>query len=349
MRGFFANDSSSSELSIKINEVIQNAESYIKTGNFLFQDESIIQALIRALERGVAVFVLSNICEDDVEYNANMHKVNLKKLRKAGAHCRGLDDLHAKFIIGDGTDGIIMSANFSPNSVGQINIETGIKIEGEELKELEYTFDNLYVNADVQGLSDFSDRTLTLRRYSSIDEDTFSADRLKSNLKLTIASHSKSSGPQSNLRECKCRTLYSSILDIISRANLTLDIVTWHFKALDNLQEFVDAVKKAIARGVKIRLYSNLMGGASAGLRESRYAIEILEKLGCQNYGDDNNHSKCVISESEGIIFTANIDGKHGLKSGFEVGCILEGETLEQMRDYVNDLFKKVNHEYTTR
>jgi len=339
MRRFYANDSSSSELSIKIKAIIQNAKSYIKTGNFLFPDEGIIQELLTALGRGVAVFVISNISEEDIEFNVNMHKVNLKKLRRAGAHCRGLDDLHAKFIIGDGIDGIIMSANFSPNSVGQKNIETGVKIEGEELKELEYTFDNLYVNADVQGLSEFSDTTLTLRRYSSIDEETFSSEHLKSNLRLTIASHSKSHGPQSNLRECQCRTLYSSIVDIISRANSTLDIVTWHFKALDNLPEFVDEVKSAIARGVKIRLYSNLMGGTPAGLKESREAIQILEKLGCQNYGDDNNHSKCVISESEGIIFTANIDGKHGLKSGFEVGCVLEGEALSQMRDYVNNLF----------
>ena len=167
MRRFYANDSSSSELSNKIKAIIQNSKTYIKTGNFLFQDESIIQELITALERGIAVFIISNICDDDIEYNVNMHKVNLKKLRRAGAHCRGLDDLHAKFIIGDGTDGIIMSANFSPNSVGQKNIETGVKIEGEELRELEYTFDNLYLNADVQGLSEFSDTTLTLRRYSS--------------------------------------------------------------------------------------------------------------------------------------------------------------------------------------
>lgn len=81
------------------------------------------------------------------------------------------------------------------------------------------------------------------------------------------------------------------------------------------------------------------MGGTPAGLKESREAIKILEKLGCRNFGDDNNHSKCVISESEGIIFTANIDGKHGLKSGFEVGCVLEGEALSQMRAYVNNLF----------
>ena len=339
MRRFYANDSSSSELSMMIKSVISNAKDYIKTRNYLFQDEGIIQELIAALERGIAVFIISNISDDDIEYNINMHKANLKKLRKAGAHCRGLDDLHAKFIIGDGNNGIVMSANFSPHSVGQKNIETGVKVEGEVLNELEYQYDNHYIKADVQGLSDYSDTTLTLRRYSNINENTFSEEHLKSNLKLTIASHSKSNGPQSNLKECKCRTLYTSIVDIITRAQSTLDIVTWHFKCIDNLPEFTSAVKDAISRGVRVRLYSNTEGGTAKGLKESHEAIKILESFGCKSYGDDNNHSKCVISESEGIIFTANIDGKHGLKSGFEVGCVLEGETLRQMRAYVNNLF----------
>ena len=74
MRRFYANDSSSSELSNKIKAIIQNYKTYIKTGNFLFQDESIIQELITALERGIAVFIISNICDDDIEYNVNMHK-----------------------------------------------------------------------------------------------------------------------------------------------------------------------------------------------------------------------------------------------------------------------------------
>ena len=45
------------------------------------------------------------------------------------------------------------------------------------------------------------------------------------------------------------------------------------------------------------------------------------------------------MSESEGILFTANIDGNHGMKNGFEVGCILEGEDLNDMRNFVESLF----------
>ena len=41
-------------------------------------------------------------------------------------------------------------------------------------------------------------------------------------------------------------------------------------------------------------------------------------------FADLFNHSKGVINEKKGLIFTANIDGFHGLRNGFEVGYILQ-------------------------
>ena len=52
------------------------------------------------------------------------------------------------------------------------------------------------------------------------------------------------------------------------------------------------------------------------------------------------NHSKCVLSEKQGIIFTANIDGKNGLLSGFEIGCILNDEQREQAKNRINQILK---------
>lgn len=60
-----------------------------------------------------------------------------------------------------------------------------------------------------------------------------------------------------NLRNCEVTTIYQSILDIIDDAEETLDIVTWHFNALNRLPKFEMAVKDAISRGVIVRLYSN--------------------------------------------------------------------------------------------
>lgn len=345
MSSFLFNDSKNQILTKKIVEMIDSACSYIKTGNFLFQDPVVINALCDALDRGIAVFIISNIPEHDAHMASqeeggyvNTHEANLKRLRRKGAHCRGLDDLHAKFILRDGKEGLLMSANFSPNSV-KGNIETGVILGEDERNDLEYTFNKLFLNSDVQGLSGTSEITQISRTRSVIDDDTFEGVGMNSGLRLTIASNMKKGHYATNLRNCVVTTIYQSILDIIDDAEETLDIVTWHFNALNRLPKFEMAVKDAISRGVIVRLYSNSKG-PHPNLQKSLNCISELERIGCKSFGDDNNHSKCVMSESKGIIFTANIDGNHGLTNGFEVGCVLEDEALDEMREFVESLFE---------
>lgn len=343
MSRFFYNQGSTFDLTEEIIGVIEDATEYIKTGNFLFQDPTVNDALLDAMERGVAVFILSNISDPDRKRkndeggHVDTHAFNLKTLRRNGAHCRGLDDLHAKFIIRDGVDGLLMSANYSPNSVDR-NIETGVRLDESEIRDLERTFDLLYVNADVQSLSGGIPRGQILRTSSRLEADAFDAFGKDNGLRLTIASQKKKYGGETNLAACRVYTIYESILSVIRHAQKSLDIVTWHFNALDRLPEFTSAVEEAIGRGVRVRLYSNCRQNNDS-LKESLNAISFLEKLGCTSFGDDCNHSKCVISESEGVIFTANIDGNHGLRNGFEVGCTLIGDTLDEMRSFVNTLF----------
>ena len=347
MSKYLINDKNRHELTDSIIETIRGAQQYIKTGNFLFQDENIISELREALNRGVAVFILSNTpeLERDLAKNSddkevNMHLVNLKKLHRRGAHCRSLDDLHAKFIISDGVRGLLMSANFAPTSL-ENNIETGLLLDAPELKELEYTFDILYINSDTY-LQESDERHQSIRAKSPVSRSAFDKDHITSRLRLTVAQNvdvDEDSPRVTNLRYCNVHTIYEDIVRIIDRAQDYLYIVTWHFKALKQLPEFVDAVKRAIDRGVWVFLYSNT-GQLNFSHDESLRQIAFLESIGCKSKGDDSNHSKCVISESEGIVFTANIDGIHGMKTGFEVGCALQGEELETARKYVNHLIE---------
>ena len=96
-------------------------------------------------------------------------------------------------------------------------------------------------------------------------------------------------------------TIYEENVGIIDRAQEYLYIITWHFKALKQLPEFTDAVKRAVERGVWIYLYSNT-DQLNHSRDESIRQIIFLESIGCKSLGNDSNHSKCVISESEGII-----------------------------------------------
>ena len=161
---------------------------------------------------------------------------------------------------------------------------------------------------------------------------------LKSGTKFTI----RSIKADNNLYHSNVKTIYDSILEIIKGSKQYLYIVTWHFKALKELPGFLYEIENAIKKGVKVVLYSNMYGN-SPSLKASREEVHKLISLGCIAHGDDNNHSKCILSEKDGILFTANIDGKQGLLNGFEVGIKLTNEQRAIAINHIKELVKASN------
>jgi hypothetical protein len=106
----------------------------------------------------------------------------------------------------------------------------------------------------------------------------------------------------------------------------------------------MESLKGAINRGVSITLYSNMYGQGSQSLDVSLDEIKRLKEIGCNAFGDNNNHSKCVLSEKEGILFTANVDGISGMTNGFEVGCILSDKERESAVNHILTLISKTNN-----
>ena len=347
MDSYLINGNNSMMLTQGIKELIRSSKKYIKACNFLFQDKEVIELLQQASSRGVAIFIISNIrlsdyIEDDEtkEESTNTTLPNLNALKEIGCHVHLLTELHAKFIIGDGVQGILMSANFSANSLDR-NTETGIPIFNSELSDMEYVFEKLYLSSDITDIDKTSERNILLKKTRPLKIDK--ENLLGSNMRFTIASDRK----DNNLYNCHVISIYNAIIGIINKAQKYVYIVTWHFKNLERLPEFKEAIDKAVKRGVNVVLYSNY-GRGSLSLNASRKAIEDLKHLGCQSYGDDNNHSKCVISEKDGILFTANIDGKSGMRNGFEAGCKLNREQIGLAYQHINkliDISKKTRYE----
>lgn len=348
MDSYLINGNNSMMLTQGIKELIRSSKKYIKACNFLFQDKEVIELLQQASSRGVAIFIISNIrlsdyIEDDEtkEESTNTTLPNLNALKEIGCHVHLLTELHAKFIIGDGVQGILMSANFSANSLDR-NTETGIPIFNSELSDMEYVFEKLYLSSDITDIDKTSERNILLKKTRPLKFDK--DNHLGSNMRFTIASDRK----DNNLYNCHVISIYNAIIGIINKAQKYVYIVTWHFKNLERLPEFKEAIDKAVKRGVNVVLYSNYYGRGSLSLNASRKAIEDLKHLGCQSYGDDNNHSKCVISEKDGILFTANIDGKSGMRNGFEAGCKLNREQIGLAYQHIIkliDISKKTRYE----
>lgn len=346
---YLINGKNRMELTLSIESVIQHAKQYIKACNFLFQDKEIIRLLKQAAQRGVAIFIISNIRlndykEGDEDRGQDSTLPNLNDLKDMGCHVHLLKELHAKFIIGDGgktngEEGIIMSANFSSNSISK-NTETGIFVYNKELENLEYVFERLYLSSDVTDISRHGDHN-TLSKLFRVPK--INIDECKdSMMRYTIASNDAGN----NLKGFNIHTIYDSILEIIHSSRQHILMVSWHFNSLNKLPGFLSAIKDALNRGVTVYVYSN-MYGPSNSQRSSNQEVKLLKDMGCKVFGDNNNHSKCVLNEKEGIIFTANIDGYRGMLKGFEVGCMLDRRQRFAAYSHVMELIsetKRQNH-----
>lgn len=319
---------------------IKEAKTYIKVSNFIFQYMSIVTELEKAAFRGVAVFILSNTrdkrqrknSEEDVQ-NTNggiedvdfsefdNHMENLKIMRERGIHVRFLNDLHAKFILVDGSRGMLMSANFSSNSMEK-NIESAIQLDRAEITHLERIYNILYRNADIVSYGERNGQSYRSEKNEiTLNNETITSLG-NSRIRCTIA------GQKSNLSKCHINDLYNEIISVINKSRMFCYIVTWHFNIVNmktkkiSLDSFVSAVEKAVKRGVKVCVYTNDKG-KSDSQPSNKESLKKLKEIGCDIYGNDNNHSKCIVTENEGIIFTANIDSAHGMTKGFEVGCFM--------------------------
>lgn len=341
---YYINDKRRNELTDRLLQIISSAKSYIKISSFLMEDHKVVSELSKVAESGrIAVFVISNRNnKESDEYKAttkrkdktdsegiNTHQMFLQKLFYSGVHVRLLDNLHAKFIISDGKDGLLMSANIAPNSLSR-NVETGISVEEKDLKDLELIFDTMYNYADIVQFvkSDRSD--VVKKSIRKMPNHIF--ESLSGNIKLTATSKY-----DTNLSECRQTSLYDTIIKIIDNSKSFVYIVSWVFKDKQSkLYKLQKSINNALSRGVKISLfYNDNMSLINQSLQQ-RFIYDMGNK-GCNAFTIENNHSKCIISEKEGLLFTANIDGNNGLLEGFEVGCIMDQHQHEQALIHIKE------------
>ena len=345
MGNYYINDANRRELTDRILEMIRTAKSYIKLSSFIMEDYQVVSELRKVAASGkVAVFVISNRNnKEGEEFKAtspkksvegiHTHQMFLQSLFYAGAHVRLLDNLHAKFILADGKEALLMSANIAANSLTK-NVETGINLAGDDQKDLELIFDTMYNYADIVQFVKSDNSDVVKKSVRKLPNEIFSG--LNGHVKLTAISKF-----DTNLSECHLTTIYDAIIRIIDEAQSFVYIVTWVFKdkrnALFKLQKAID---KAIKRGVKVTLFSNNNMSAFNKSLQEQY-IYLMGSKGCEAYSNNNNHSKCVLSEKEGLLFTSNIDGNNGLLEGFEVGCMMDKEQHQQALNHVKELITK--------
>src|SRR5690606_29418829 len=130
--------------------------------------------------------------------------------------------------------------------------------------------------------------------------------------------------------------LLDEIISIINQANEYLYLSTYSIVGLNSIEELFQSIKRAIEKGVSVSIFCRGMNYRNDHLE----GVSKLSEIGCAIYADVFNHSKGVINEKTGMIFTANIDGNHGLNNGFEVGSILNELQRKEFLDFHKKLIE---------
>jgi len=327
-------------LKAEIMSIIQNSNEVLKICSFIITDKEIFEAILsKAQNTNTAIFILTQLdqtkltdsfsllgflTEEEIkESTALTHLKYIKILFDNGVHVRASISAHAKFIISDRVTGFITSANLTTPSL-ILNTESGVYLDEKSSSELDILFDVIF------------QRGTSYRQFLGSNKKhkmlvVQSEIRIQKEL---LPLHSSSS-----LRytyESLTHNLYDEIIHLIDNANQYLYISTFSIVALESLPEFTQAIKSAAERDVKIYIFCRGMNYRHDHLKGS----QILHLCGSELYGDMYNHSKGVINESQGIIFTANIDGNHGLKNGFEVGYLLNEIQRNEFLDIHNYLIE---------
>lgn len=336
----FLTQENNNSLKEEILKLINQSKEVLKICSFIITDTEIFEAILNKVQSSnVSIFILTQLdqskltnqfslldflTEEEIRENpAQTHLKFIKKLFDSGVHVRASVSAHAKFIIADRVNGFITSANLTTPSLS-FNTESGVYLTQEDSKELDKLFDVIFQMGT--GYRQFissakKNKIFVVQSEVKIKKELL-PDPTFSNLRYTY--------------ENETNNLYEEIVSIIKNASEYLYISTYSIVGLDSLIELKQAIKDASGRGVQIYLFCRGMNYRNDHLMGS----QLLSLAGCKIFADLFNHSKGVINEKRGIIFTANIDGFHGLKNGFEVGYVLQEKQRIEFLNIHSDLIK---------
>jgi len=314
-------------------DMIENAEDNVLLCNWMLSHAKVERALVRAAGRlngKVHVFTtletsVHSQYTDDSEALNNLAR--LQELAGSGVYIRLHPEAHAKFLIVD-NEVLITSANIRDTSLEK-NIETGVLISNPQVVA---DFRTLYAHIWLQEAKQHirpSKSNPSLRnpwRSDKKDAPTFegSACWTLSNQRMSLV---------------------KAIIETIDTAKESLRISTYALSSLESGigKQVLKAITEADARGVQTTILYHATSTAIGRPPRDHELHGFNAIAGCKNVkmvGHPRLHAKHVIADSEtGLIFTANLDGKHGLNSGIEVGLKLSKVACSELSNWHDSLF----------
>lgn len=301
----------------KIIKAIDNAKEFVCLQSFLIQDSALIDALLKAVERKVKVFILSSAearLKDRIEEETDFIKANYiqligNKFRNHFVH-RTAENFHAKYILIDpktNPKGFICTNNFTENGFAK-NPELAVELKKEQCEELFKVFVYHFWEHSTD------EQTATTEFEKVKPANKFSLSKLN-NILLT--------SPNAELN-----TLNEALKKAVKNAKKSITLSTFQ---LDKNTELIKLIVEKAKQGIEVTLFCRPIE------RQFNEQLKELLETGFQVYFHSLIHAKSLLTdEKDGFLFTANLT-ENGLEKGLEVGVKLsEQQTADLNKIHTN-------------
>lgn len=290
----------------KVVSLIDNAKEFICLQSFLIQTSPVTEALKRASDKGVKVYILSSAearLKDTIEEEQDFIKADYIKLltevfRNRFIH-RSAENFHAKYIIVDpktNPKGLICTNNFTINGFSK-NPELAVELNSDQCKELFKVFTYHFWEHS------YSEQT---------EGNEFASVKPIGKFNIEPLEHILITSPNRNISN-----LEAELVQAITDARKEIVLTTY---TLDQSNAVIQALMEKAKNGIDVSVFARV---------SERLYNEHLKNLldsGINIYLHPLTHAKSLIIDSEqGYVFSANII-ENGMKNGFEVGLKLNSE-----------------------
>ncbi|KXS43920.1 MAG: CDP-diacylglycerol--serine O-phosphatidyltransferase [Methanolobus sp. T82-4] len=305
----------------EIISLINSAKEQICLASFLISDAELVDALLKAAEKGVDIYLLtaseakleSEPAEDN-EFEKKTTEEHKKLLGKLVGKVlvRTAHHLHTKFVIVDPNSdkpcGFILTSNLTTEALIR-NPEIGVKIYGNEVKDLFQQFCTGFWNESERELLEAGKLSVVGETMRGYVPESFTS----SYICYTTS---------------RMSTIQENIIKLINDSKGELWACAFGFQQ-DN--KVMETLVNASKQGRKVTVLARPRPHIS-----SRDALLDIVQNGGNVYGLDWLHAKCIVAMVNGkytaVVMTANIEDR-SMVTGFETGILLDGKEAENLKD----------------
>ena len=340
----------------ELEAMIAGARHKIFIASFLLGDAALLDALTAAASRLLGgVYVITQLDEqrlakglqeladgsdpepgsDGVDAAIQAQKKRFDQMTRNGIYVRGHLNCHAKFAVVDDEIALVTSANLMTSAL-DFTGENGVVVT---------------VPAEVQRLARLFGRLWrTGCAYEARPGQAYRLSKLREREPWPdgVPAPAAAPAPGAIWTDGSEHHILAAIQDIVGRAESELLLASFGLTRLKQQHELLlDPIREAVGRGVRVMLLIRPRRNLARHLAE---ATELAQ-AGVEVYGDTRTHVKAAIADDRhGALFSANFDFEHGLTSGVEVGCRLDGTpALADAARYLRHAIEQATLVYAVR